>query len=116
MIEELSASHDHVLGFRVSGDITKEDYDVLTPAVATAAQNGSVRLLLDLTDFRWEKVDAWGADLHFGHEFHDAIERMAIVGDHAWEKYLARMAQPFYAREARFFSTGDEAWAWMDAN
>jgi len=116
MIAELSGSHDNVLGFQVSGDITKEDYDVLTPAVATAAQNGSVRLLLDLTDFRWEKVDAWGSDLHFGHEFHDAIERMAIVGNHRWEKYLARMAQPFYAQEAQFFSTADEAWAWVNAS
>ena len=36
MIEQLSESHDNVLGFRVSGDVTKEDYDVLTPAVERA--------------------------------------------------------------------------------
>ncbi len=114
MIEQLPESHDNVLGFRVSGDVTKEDYDVLTPAVEGAAQGGSVRLVLDLTGFRWEKVDAWGADLHFGREFRDSIEQMAIVGNHTWEKYLARMAQPFYAREARFFSTVDDAWAWVN--
>jgi hypothetical protein len=114
MIQELPQSHDNVLGFRVSGDVTKQDYDVLTPAVSAAAAGGTVRLLLDMTDFRWEKVGAWASDLHFGHEFHQAIERMALVGDHTWEKHLASLAQPFYAREARFFSAADEAWAWVE--
>jgi len=63
------------LGFHVSGDVTKADYDVLTPAVAAAVdQHGSVNLMLDLTDFHWEKVSAWGADLRFGHEYHDKID------------------------------------------
>jgi len=116
MIEQLTGSHDNVLGFSVSGDVTKEDYDVLTPAVAAEAEKGSVRLLLDMTDFHWEKVNAWGADLHFGHEFHDVIDRMALVGDHTWEKHLAQLAQPFYAQEARFFTARDDAWAWVDGD
>ena len=70
MIEEMDRGSGAVLGFSVSGDVTRADYDTLTPAVAAAIEeHGSVRLLLDLTGFYWEKVGAWGADLHFGREF-----------------------------------------------
>lgn len=102
------------LGFEVSGEVTRDDYRVLTPAVeAVVEQHGTVNLLLDLTGFRWEKVSAWGADLHFGHELHDKIARMAIVGDKKWEQHLAHLATPFYARDAEYFDNDDDAWEWL---
>lgn len=62
MIERMPGSHNNVLGFRVSGDVTRENYEILEPAVQTIVDvSGSVRLLLDMTDFRWEKVDASAA-------------------------------------------------------
>ena len=83
MIERMPGSHDNVLGLRVSGDVARENYDILEPAVQTIVDvSGSVRLLLDMTDFRWEKVDAWGADLRFGKTYHHSIERLAVVGQH----------------------------------
>jgi hypothetical protein len=103
------------LGFHVSGDVTKADYDVLTPAVAAAVdQHGSVNLMLDLTDFHWEKVSAWGADLRFGHEYHDKIDRLAIVGDRKWEEHLTHICTPFYAKNARYFEDEAAAWTWLD--
>jgi hypothetical protein len=115
MIEALPDSHDAVLGFRVSGDVTAEDYGVLTPPVQAAVdEHGSVRLLLDLTDFRWEKAEAWGSDLRFGEQFRHAVARMAIVGDRAWERWLAHIAKPFYARDAEYFTDAEQAWTWLD--
>lgn len=114
-ISALTHENSDALGFAVSGDVTKDDYDVLTPAVARSVEeSGTTRLLLDLTDFRWEKVSAWGADLRFSHEFHDTIAKLAIVGDRKWEEYLARVCAPFYARQARYFDSTVEAWAWLD--
>ena len=105
----------NVLGFEVSGDVTKADYDLLIPAVAAAVeQHGTVRLLLDLTGFRWEKVGAWGADLRFGREFHDKIERLAIVGEKGWERHLATICSPFYAKESEYFDNDPDAWAWLE--
>lgn len=104
------------LAFAVAGDITKEDYDVLMPVVAQAIdEHGSVNLLLDLTDFRWEKVSAWGADLEFGHRYHEKIERMALVGNKAWERHLAHICAPFYTKQAAYFEDADAAWAWLTA-
>jgi hypothetical protein len=115
VIEQLPHDHENVLGFTISGDVTREDYEILVPAVRDmVGTHGSARLLLDLTHFHWEKVSAWGSDMKFGHEFHDAIERLAIVGDHQWESWLAFFVKPFYARDAGFFSDRDSGWAWLE--
>ena len=74
-----------------------------------------MRLLLDLTDFHWEKVSAWGADLRFGREYHDKIDRVAIVGDKRWEKHLASLASPWYARDSKYFDNDTDAWGWLDS-
>ena len=38
---------------------------------------------------------------------------MAIVGDKGWEKHLTKVAQPYYAKEAKYFDTDDDAWSWL---
>ena len=113
-ISKLNASTDEALGFKVSGDVTTADYEVLNPAVEEAVdRRGTIRLLLDLTEFHREKISAWGSDLRFGHRYHDTIDRLAIVGNRSWERHLAQLASPFYARESAFFETEADAWAWL---
>jgi hypothetical protein len=115
MIETMERSTDDILGYTVSGDVTRADYQTLVPAVSAAVEaHGSVSVLFDLTGFHWEKVSAWGDDLNFGKQFHDKVEKMAIVGDKKWEHHLAKLAQPYYAREAKFFDTDDDAWTWLE--
>ncbi len=116
MIEKMERSAGDKLGFVVSGDVTKADYETLVPAVDAAIEaHGSVSLLLDLAGFHWERISAWGVDLRFGRDHHDSIARVAIVGDKQWERHLASLAAPYYAREARLFETDDDAWDWLDA-
>ena len=113
MIEPMDRSAGKILGYVVSGDVTKGDYQTLVPAVEAAVEeHATVSLLFDLTGFRWEKVSAWGADLGFGEKFHDSIGKMAIVGDKKWERHLA---QPYYAKESRFFETTADAWTWLES-
>ena len=101
MIKE---SRGNLLAYEVIGDIAKEDYRQIEPEVKILAEeHGDVRLLLDLTQFHWEKLSAWGEDWRFGREFHDVIAKLAIVGDKKWEEWLTKLAGPFYAKEARFF-------------
>ena len=116
MIEKLGESSGNVIGFKPIGDITKADYDVLVPEVESLVQQeGDIRVLMDMTGFKWEKVEAWGADWKLGRDFHQKISKMAIVGDKTWEKWLAKVAAPFYAVEAKFFhpEETDKAWAWL---
>jgi len=114
MLCTMDRSTDAVLGYKMSGDVTKADYQTLTPAVASAIKaNGTISLLFDLTDLHWEKASAWGSDLDFGKQFGDSVEKMAIVGDKGWEKHVAKLAQPYYAKEAKYFDTDDDAWSWL---
>ena len=115
MIETMDRSTQTVLGVKVSGTVTKDDYEVLTPAVEAAIDaNGSVSLLLDLTGFHWEKVSAWASDLRFAKQYHDKISKMAIVGDKKWERHLASLCSPYYAKEAKFFESDSDAWDWLE--
>jgi len=108
----------NVLGYRVIGAIHKEDYVTLVAdAEALVEQEATICLLLDLENFKSEEISAWGADLKFGREFRKQIDKMAIVGDKRWQKLMAALADPFYAREAKYFH-GDKrevAWAWLRA-
>ena len=114
MLETMEKSSGNVLGYKVSGEMTKEDYATLDPAVGAAIKEyGSVCLLIDLTDFTWEKVDAWTSDLGFGKTYKDKIDKMALVGNAKWEKYLAKVAQPFYAKQIKYFESDDDAWDWL---
>jgi hypothetical protein len=116
MLEELSESSGSVVGYKVVGKVTVDDYKQLNPAVqALVDQYDDVCLLLDLQEFAGEEVRAWLPDLKFGHRFHDKIARMAIVGDKRGEEWVAALADPFYAKDAKFFhpNESDEVWAWL---
>lgn len=116
MFEKMNESAGNVAGYRVVGKITKDDYESLVPEVeALVEQEGNIRLLLDMEQFKGEEVEAWGADLKFGREFRKKIDKLAIVGDKRWEKWLTALADPFYAREAEYFKTDDRdaAWSWL---
>ena len=72
-------------------------------------------MLIDLSEFKCEKIEAWLQDLKFGSEFRHEIQKMAIVGDKTWEKWVTPLAKLFYAHDAKFFHTADinKAWAWL---
>jgi hypothetical protein len=116
MIQQLPESSGNVLGFKMIGTIDQDDYKVLMPAMEAAVEeSGSVSLLCDLTEFKWEKVTAWDDDMRFGREFRDKMEKMAIIGDRKWEEWLVKLAEPFYAKDAKYFDSDavDEAWEWV---
>ncbi|MBW7882946.1 MAG: STAS/SEC14 domain-containing protein [Caldilineaceae bacterium] len=116
MFELLEGSHGNTLGLRAVGTITHDDYAWLVPQVGKLVETyGQVRLLCDLGNFQSEAADAWLADFQFGLEYHDKIVKMALVGERRWEAWVARLAAPLYAREARYFPSAqiDMAWAWV---
>ena len=118
MIAKLSESSDSVIGFKVSGTVKKDDYQVLIPEVEAAVQNNkSANLLLDLTELEGEALEAWGSDMKFGREYRKKINKMAIVGDKRWQQWMTKLAEPLFAKKARYFesSRANEAWVWLRA-
>jgi hypothetical protein len=116
MLQKFEQSTGPVVGYKVMGKVTVEDYQQLEPEMRLLVDKyDAVCLLLDLQEFAGEEVKAWLPDLKFGHHFHDKITRMAIVGDKRWQKWVAALASPWYAKETSFFhpEETDKAWAWL---
>jgi predicted transcriptional regulator len=117
MIEKMNESSGPVVGYKVEGKVTPDDYRQLNPQIEALVDqyDDDVCVLLDMQEFGGEEVKAWLPDLKFGHRFHDKIAKMAIVGDKRWEKWLTDLVKPFYARDGKFFhpEETEKAWAWL---
>lgn len=114
MIETMAKSSDTAIGYTVIGEVGEADYQTLVPAVQAAIdKNGSINLLLDLTQFKWEKVGTWKSEIDFGQAYKNKIDKMVLVGNARWEKHLTKLAQPFYAKQTKYFESDDDAWDWL---
>jgi len=116
MIEELPTSSDRVLAFRLSGKLHDEDYKTFVPRVDEAiAQEGKVRMLVEFHDFHgWDAHALWD-DSRFAATHCTKIERIALVGETAWEKWMAVVCRPFTMASIRYFDAvdTDAAWQWV---
>ena len=116
MIEQLPSASAKVLGFKMSGKLHDEDYKKFVPAVdAAIAKEGKVRLLAQLHDFHgWDMHALWD-DIKFATTHCTKIERIAMVGDKTWEKWMAKVCKPFTMAKIKYFDAAqfDEAKAWL---
>ena len=115
MIEQLASPSDKVLGFKMSGKLHDEDYKKFVPLVDAAAGGGKVRLLAQFHDFHgWDAHALWD-DIKFSTTHCTKIERIALVGDKTWEKWMAKVCKPFTMAKIKYFDAGaiDAAWAWL---
>ena len=96
---------DTVIGVRVSGTLTAEDYDRLEPwAKAKVAGPGLGRVFLDMRGFTgWDSLEAAIADLRLDAAVHRKLERVAIVGDRRWHELMTRLSGPFTPADVRYF-------------
>lgn len=75
-----------------------------------------VRLVLDLREFDgWSGLSALGDHLSLIREHYRVPERIAIVGDKAWQKMAGKIMDRFVNAQTRFFDSGDYdgAVAWV---
>ncbi|MBX9584360.1 MAG: STAS/SEC14 domain-containing protein [Gemmataceae bacterium] len=114
MIEPLPSPSDKVLGFKLSGTLHDEDYQAFVPAV-DAAGTGKARLLAQFHDFHgWDAKALWD-DIKFSTTHCTKFEKIALVGDKTWEKWMAAVCKPFTMAKVRYFDAADldQAWAWL---
>ena len=116
MIERLQNGSGKVIGFLVSDKLHDEDYKVFVPEVEEViAREGTARLFLQMRDFHgWDLHAAWD-DMKFGVKHYGDLERMALVGEKSWEKWMAKFTKPFTKAEVRYFDSSevDAAWEWL---
>jgi hypothetical protein len=120
MIERLQDMPPGTVGFRVAGEIEREDYsDLLVPELHKALAAGRLRTLYLIE--RLDEIDpsALWADAKLGFDLgvrhHDSWERSAIVTDQDWLARATRLFAWMIPGEARVFPVAEleQAKAWV---
>jgi hypothetical protein len=117
MIEQLAGLADNILRVRVSAKLGDEDFTKLSSLVdAAVAGQGKIRLLIEFHDFHGWDVHGLRDDLKFHTTQSTGIERIAYVGDRAWEKWMVSVAKAFPGPIVRYFDASeiDVARAWLE--
>ncbi len=116
MIEEIASPSEKVLCFRLSGKLHDEDYKTFVPRIDEAiARDGKVRILVEFHDFHgWDAAALWD-DIKFATSHCNKIERIAMVGDKTWEKWMAIVCKPFTLAKVKYFESEKmaEAQEWL---
>jgi hypothetical protein len=100
----------------VSGKLTQEDYEALIPSwEQTIARHGSMRMLFVMENFDgWEPGAAWD-DLGFDATHARKVEKVAAVGERAWQKWLMKLGSIFVRDDVKYFDSSQlsEAERWI---
>ena len=119
MIETIETGSPKVVGLKLSGTLHDDDYKRFVPMMeGIVTVVGKVRLFIQLKDFHgWDLHAAWD-DLKFGLKHYSDFERIAMVGDRKWEKWMASLCKPFTKARVMFFDSSavDAAWKWLQEN
>ena len=116
MIEPLPQSSERILGFSMSGKLHDEDYKRFVPVIdAAVAKAGKIRLLAQFEDSHGWDLHALWDDIKFSTMHCLDIERIALVGDKTWEKWMAKVCKPFTMAKIRYFDVSqmEEARSWL---
>jgi hypothetical protein len=110
-------SHDRVLEVDLHGKLAREDYERFVPEIERMIlKYGRIRILVTMHAFHgWDAGGLW-EDIKWDAKHFNHIERLAIVGEKTWHKWMTGFCRPFTTAEVRYF-THDQlaaARAWIN--
>ncbi len=117
MIELQSDVGGKVLSVKMSGKLSKEDYEQFVPEVESLIKkHGKIRILLQMHDFHGWTAGALWEDIKFDIKHFGDIERLAMVGERKWEAGMATFCKPFTSAKIRYFDVSDmdQARQWIE--
>ena len=105
-----------ILVVQATGKLSKSDYEQFVPETERLIkQFGKIRVLFEMHDFHgWEMAGVW-EDMKFDLKHFRDIERLAIVGEKAWEHGMTVFCRPFTTAKLRYFdsSKAEDATNWI---
>lgn len=120
MIEIMSESKGKVLGVRLTGKVTDQDYEkTFIPALEKLlAEHGKIRCVYYMDeDFKGWEIGAMWDDAKFGVKHRDDFEKIAVIGGPKWAEWGTKLASHVLSGEVKTYS-GDQlsdAWKWIEA-
>jgi hypothetical protein len=120
MIERLASPGGSGLGFKASGEITKDDIQTAEPQIEMAIKNSHkkpIGIVLDLTSLKDVEWKARWEEFRFLSKFGGPIARVAVIGARKWEALMADLAGATVLMQAdiRYFQPSEisHAWHWV---
>jgi hypothetical protein len=96
--------HGNILEVKLHGKLTREDYLKWVPhSERLIRMKGKLRMLVELEDFHgWDAGAVWEEFKWDIKHFRD-VERVAVVGETKWERWMTSFCKPFTTAEVRYF-------------
>jgi len=99
-----------------SGRLTHSDYRRLVPQFERLVeQHAKIRILFEMKEFRgWDATALWD-DIRLDWKHFSTIERLALVGNKKWQKWMSKVCLPFTTAKIRYFDRAntEEARNWL---
>ncbi len=105
------------LSLKVSGKLTHEDYQSMTPMLEAALAeitSPKVNVFIDAVDLEgWEPRAVWD-DFKLALKHGSEFEKIAIYGYKKWQSVAARLSSWFISGEVKFFDDPKQALQWLN--
>ncbi|MFW6154974.1 MAG: STAS/SEC14 domain-containing protein [Planctomycetota bacterium] len=105
-----------VMEVRLSGKLTRADYEHFVPEVdRRLVEHDKLRLLVIMENFHGWTAGALWDDIKFDAKHFRDIDRLAFVGETRWQQGMATFCKPFTTAKIRYFEPDDldEARRWL---
>ena len=107
----------NVIHIKANGKLVHDDYRQAIPKLdAVFEKYDKVRVCFEMTDFHGITPHAALDDLVFDIKHGKKVERLAVIGNTAWKKWLSKFCRiVFIHSEFRYFDTAeiDKAMEWL---
>ena len=120
MIKRLTESAGGVIGFKVVGHVSLEEYEQMEQQIGfliQARRKRPIGILLDVSEMEGMELAACWEEMRFLQKHNLNIARMAVVGAHAWEKIrdMFVAAAALLQAETLYFKESElhHAWHWV---
>ena len=118
-VELVENAEARTLEVSVSGKLSADDYETLEPGVDKLIESsGKIKILFIMRDFHgWDLGAVW-EDIKFATRHCRDIEKVAMVGEKTWEKWMATICKPFTMSSIKYFDAGedDAARQWLTSD
>jgi universal stress protein A len=116
MFQFIPVHESNVYAVRVSGKLSHEDYQNFLPDLEGLIKSDEkISLLIELDDFHGIDISAIKDDIKFSIRHNDAFEKVAIVGEKKWHRWMTLLSTPFFKGSVKYFNRIDlqDAWDWL---
>ena len=114
-IELYANSETNTLEVKASGKLSAADYHEFEPAVEGLIESGKIKILFEMHDFHGWEMGAMWEDIKFATKHCRDVEKIAMVGEKNWEKWMSTICKPFTMSSIKYFDAAevDAARTWL---